>query len=135
MYSAQHGLTKLSSTIVYCLFFAAMVLLVNITTTAISGSEENREQLKVAIHHLRAIISRTWSAPRMRLLVLRHVGECFEVDLDRTGLEPGALPGDGESSQFRGKEFDLSPMTLQWPASGFFDEYFCLAYPELRTGV
>ncbi|CAO1613773.1 unnamed protein product [Parajaminaea phylloscopi] len=92
-YSEQHGSKKLSSTTVYCLFLAAMVLLVNAATAEEAISTPSLQHLKVAIAHLRAI-GETWRAARMQLLVLRQVAECLLLDLAGTGLEIGTLPGE-----------------------------------------
>lgn len=92
-YRDQHDATKMSSTSVYCLFIAAMVHLVDAPAAGPEAAASSKRQLSVAVSLLRAV-GGTWMAARKQLVIIRHIGELMQIDLNGTGLEPGSLPGD-----------------------------------------
>ncbi|PWN27599.1 hypothetical protein BDZ90DRAFT_279390 [Jaminaea rosea] len=86
LYKSQHGFKKLSTTIIYCVFTAATILLGNTTSKEVEQAQAAKMRLKELIDHL-GVMSGTWTSARLQLTILRHLGECLEADLQGTGLE------------------------------------------------
>lgn len=86
LYKYQHGFKKLSSTVVYCVFTAATILLGNTTSKDVAAAQAAKSRLRELIEHLGAM-SGTWKSARLQLAILRQLGECLEADVTGTGLE------------------------------------------------
>ncbi|CAO1617033.1 unnamed protein product [Sympodiomycopsis kandeliae] len=85
-YKLHHGTRKLSSTIVYCVFTAATILLADTTSPDATAAQEAKQYLAECTQHLGSM-SGTWTNATVHLNILRHLGKSLEADMSGTGLE------------------------------------------------
>lgn len=92
-YKRDHGTRKLSSTLVYCVFTAATILLADTTSPVVSAAQEAKRCLAECTQHL-GNMSGTWTNATVHLNILRHLGRSLDADMAGTGLEAVASADD-----------------------------------------
>lgn len=85
-YKRDHGTRKLSSTLVYCVFTAATILLADTTSPVAAAAQEAKRYLAECTQHL-GNMSGTWTNATVHLNILRHLGNSLDADMTGTGLE------------------------------------------------
>lgn len=85
-YKRDHGTRKLSSTLVYCVFTAATILLADTTSPVAAAAQEAKRYLAECTQHL-GNMSGTWTNATVHLNILRHLGKSLDADMAGTGLD------------------------------------------------
>jgi len=88
LYQRDHGIKKLSSTVVYCVFTAAIIFVANSTSPDPSAAEEGKARLKDCCDLLGAM-GGTWTNANVHLNILKILAESLEADIQGTGLSGG----------------------------------------------
>lgn len=100
VYKRDHGIRQISSTIVYCVFTAATILLANTTSPDPEAAHDAKVRLRECAENL-GTIGGLWNNASVHLSILRHLGESLDADLTGTGLERDPRDGPDAIDRYR----------------------------------